>query len=462
MEQNGINVADTNSGLSRGTLIAYGAGDFASNLCWTFVGGYLTIFYTDILGIAPAMVSLLLLVARVFDGFWDPAFGAIAERTKSRWGRFRPYIMFGAPALAIFSTLTFTKIGNGNITVIAAFVTYFICGLMYSVVNMSYGSLSTVMTSNQDSLMQLNSYRMLGSNISTLLLNALTPSLLLALSRNGKLDAHGYMMTALVFACCALPLFYLVAFKCHENIQPDRAETNVPLRKTLRVVLTNKPLMTLFVLQLIAMTAMFGRFGVLAYYVMYDLKRFDLLAWFMTLPSVGTVLGILLTKNYVTKVGRKKMTAIGYIGSGSCLLAMFLIGQLSGYQNVMVLLVLNCLFGFFNFALPIPMAMIADAINYGEDKFGVRADGTSYSTFSISTKLGSAFGASLGLMYMGLTGYVANQQQTVSAMTGINVATNLMTAVLWLLSLIPLFIYPLTEKVNDEINERLAKKRKAA
>ena len=162
MEQNGINVADTNSGLSRGTLIAYGAGDFASNLCWTFVGGYLTIFYTDILGIAPAMVSLLLLVARVFDGFWDPAFGAIAERTKSRWGRFRPYIMFGAPALAIFSTLTFTKIGSGNITVIAAFVTYFICGLMYSVVNMSYGSLSTVMTSNQDSLMQLNSYRMLG------------------------------------------------------------------------------------------------------------------------------------------------------------------------------------------------------------------------------------------------------------------------------------------------------------
>jgi GPH family glycoside/pentoside/hexuronide:cation symporter/probable glucitol transport protein GutA len=95
--------------LSLGTKMVYGLGDFASQLVWTFVGNYLTIFYTDIVGLAPAIASTIMLVARIWDGINDPMFGAIAERTRSKWGRFRPYILFGAPILALFNVLAFTS-----------------------------------------------------------------------------------------------------------------------------------------------------------------------------------------------------------------------------------------------------------------------------------------------------------------------------------------------------------------
>lgn len=108
---------ESNSKLSKLTLLAYGCGDFASNLCWTFIGSYLSVFYTDIVGITPAIASAIMLVAKLWDGINDPMFGAIAERTNTKWGRFRPYILFGSPVLALFSVLAFTKLGNGTTAV---------------------------------------------------------------------------------------------------------------------------------------------------------------------------------------------------------------------------------------------------------------------------------------------------------------------------------------------------------
>ena len=108
--------------LSKLTLFAYGCGDFASNLCWTFVGSYLSVFYTDVVGMAPAVASAIMLIAKIWDGVNDPMFGAIAERTNTKWGRFRPYILFGAPILAVLSVLTFTTLGKGSGAVIYAAV----------------------------------------------------------------------------------------------------------------------------------------------------------------------------------------------------------------------------------------------------------------------------------------------------------------------------------------------------
>ena len=144
--------------LSKLTLFAYGMGDFASNLCWTFIGSYLSVFYTDVVGMAPAIASAIMLIAKIWDGVNDPMFGAIAERTNTKRGRFRPYILFGAPILAVLSVLAFTTIGRGNAAVIYAAITYIGCGMAYTVVNLSYGSLSTVMTTNPEDIAQLNSW----------------------------------------------------------------------------------------------------------------------------------------------------------------------------------------------------------------------------------------------------------------------------------------------------------------
>jgi GPH family glycoside/pentoside/hexuronide:cation symporter/probable glucitol transport protein GutA len=445
--------------LSKLTLFAYGMGDFASNLCWTFIGSYLSVFYTDVVGMAPAVASAIMLIAKIWDGVNDPMFGAIAERTNTRKGRFRPYILYGAPFLALFSVLAFTKLGTGSAAVAWAAFSYIGCGMLYTVVNLSYGSLSTVMTSDPDDIAQLNSYRMMGTNLSSVLLNAITAPLLMKFSGGESYTAGAYTKVAVLFAICALPLFYFVYVNCKETIKPAGNAAKIPLGQSIKAVLTNKPLMLIFLIQLLAMTAFFGRMGVVIYYLMYNVQRFDLIAAFMSLPSLFTVVGIFFTKNYIVKVGKKKMAAVGYIGSGVCLILIYLVGNTIGYGNIPLLLILHCLYGFFCFSFPIPMAMIPDAINYEEDRTGIRADGTSYATVSLSTKFGSAFGVSGALLIMGATGYVANAQQTAGALNGINLTVNLIFGILFLLCLIPLALYPLDEKKSAEILESLNKKR---
>lgn len=441
---------EANKRLSKLTLFAYGVGDFASNLCWTFIGSYLTVFYTDVVGLAPAVAAAIMLIARIWDGINDPMFGAIAERTNTKKGRFRPYIFYGAPFLALFSVLAFTTIGSGTTAVLWAAFTYIGCGMLYTVVNLSYGSLSTVMTTNPEDIAQLNSFRMMGTNLSSVLLNAITPPLLLMISGTDTYTARSYTIMAIIFAVCALPLFYFVYANCKETVRPVSPE-RVPLSKSIKAVLGNGPLMLIFLIQLLAMTAFFGRMGVVLYYLLYNVQRMDLISAFMSLPSLFTVIGIFLTKNFQVKVGKKKMAAIGYIGSGLSLIAVYFVG----WTNVPLLLVLHCLYGFFCFSFPIPMAMIPDAINYEEDRHGVRSDGVSYATVSLSTKFGSAFGASGALLIMGLFGYVANAQQTPEAMNGINLTVNLIFGVMYLLCLIPLYFYPLNEKKSAEIRASL-------
>jgi len=448
--------------LSKVTLLAYGCGDFASNLCWTFIGSYLSLFYTDVVGMAPAAASAIMLIAKIWDGVNDPMFGAIAERTNTKRGRFRPYILFGSPILAIFSVLAFTTFGSGNAAIIWAAVSYIACGMMYTVVNLSYGSLSTVMTTNPEDIAQLNSWRMMGTNLSSVLLNAITAPMLVFFSGGSEQTTPGaYTKVAIIFAILSLPLFYFVYAKCKETVKPAASAVKVPVMTSIKTVIGNGPLMLVFCIQLLAMTAFFGRMGVVVYYLINNVGRFDLISAFMSLPSLCTVVGIFITKNFIVKVGKKKMAAIGYIGAGLSLIAIYVVGQTMGYANIPVLLVLHCLYGFFCFSFPIPMAMVPDAINYQEERTGVRSDGTSYATVSLSTKFGSAFGVSGALLIMGATGYVANTQQTAEALSGINMTVNLIFGIMFLCCLIPLAIYPLNEKRSSEILASLEKKRSA-
>ena len=447
--------------LPKSTLMAYGLGDFASNLCWTLLGSYLSVFYTDVVGLTPAIASAIMLIARIWDGVNDPMFGAIAERTVSKKGRFRPYIFYGAPVLAVLSVLVFTTFGSGTTRVIWAAGTYIACGMIYTVVNLSYGSLSTVMTMDADDITQLNSYRMMGTNLSAVVLNAVIAPLLMIFSGGGDgYTAGAYMKVAMVFGVLSLPMFYIVYAKCKETVAPVTSSVKIPISHSIKSVITNKPLMLIFAIQLIVMTAFFGRMGVVVYYLIYNVQRFDLIAAFMSLPSLCTVVGIFVTKNFITRIGKKKMAAIGYVGAGTSLIAIYLVGMTIGYTNIGLLLGLHCIFGIFCFAFPIPMAMIPDAINYEEEKSGIRSDGTSYATISLSTKFGSAFGVSIGLLIMGATGYVANAQQTVAAMNGINMTTNLVFGIMFFAGLIPLSLYPLNEERSAQVLESLIAKRK--
>ncbi|MBR6424346.1 MAG: MFS transporter, partial [Oscillospiraceae bacterium] len=171
---------------SRAAIICYGFGDLASQFVWTFVGSYLTIFYSDVVGLAPAAVSAIMLIARIWDAVNDPMMGAIAERTRSRWGRFRPYIAFGCPFLAILGVLTFTApfVGGGK-AVIWAGVTYIVAGMIYTLVNIPYGAMAAVMSTDSGQINQINTSRNIGMNLGMVVVNALSAPLMLAMSGKG-------------------------------------------------------------------------------------------------------------------------------------------------------------------------------------------------------------------------------------------------------------------------------------
>ena len=442
--------------LSKKTLFAYGCGDFASNLTNTFMGSYLSIFYTDVVGLAPAVVCALMVIARIWDAINDPMFGAIAERTNTKKGRFRPYIFYFTPFLALAAVLTFTTLGGRGGAVYAA-ITYIVYGMLFTVVNLSYGSLSTVMTTNPDDISQLTSWRMMGTNLSSVLLSALSPVIMGAISGKDTFTGQSYFITIAIYAIFSIPLFYFVYANCKEVVKPVNEGQRIPLSMSLKAVVTNKPLMLVFAMMIFAMFAFFGRMGVVIYYIIYVMQRPQYISLFMALPSVMTIIGIFLTKNYIVRWGKKKMTAIGYIGGGLILILIYFTDP----SNFVLMVVLHALYGFCCFSFPIPMSMIPEAINYQEDKLGIRTDGMAYAATSLATKVGNALGPALALLIMGAFGYVGNAQQTAEAMSGINLATNLVFGICYLLALIPLFIYPQDAEKNEKIQASLDAKRDA-
>jgi len=444
--------------LSFSTKISYGLGDFASQLFWSFSGSYLTIFYTDVVGFTPAIVAMIMLVARILDGVKDPMIGVLADRTKSKYGRFRPYILYGTPFLALFSVLAFTAPGFGGNTeakIAWALFTYIGLGLLYTVVNLPYGSLAAVMSKDSGERTALSSFRMLFTNLGSVLLAVISMPLILFFSggTGEQITAKGYTMTALVLSVIAIPLFYMVFFKCKEVVQPIN-KNKISIKDSFAAIVTSKSLICIFFILLVSLTAFFGRMGVQIYYYLYVIKRMDLIALFMPLPAIGAAIGIIVFARFAKNIGKKNMLYISYSLASLSLLLLYFVD----FNNIPLLLIGTFIFGLTQFGIPLVIAMVPDAIDEMEDKKGVRADGTAYAATSIATKFASAIGGAATVSLLGFFGYVANAEQTAEAMNGINLVVNIAPAILFLLAIIPVKLYGLTEEKAAKIRESLDEK----
>lgn len=438
--------------LSLSTKISYGAGDLASQFIWSFISSYLMIFYTDVALLPTAAISAIFLGARIWDAINDPMMGAIAERTKSKHGRFRPYLLFGTPALILFYILCFTVPefgGNMTAKVIYAAVTYVILGMLYTAVNLPYGALMTVMTTDMDDRSDLSTYRMLGSNIGSLILSAVSLPLILYFGGGNQSKPLGYTMTAIILGVIACPLFYLVFFKCKETVHVAKDKTEVPIRESFKACI-NRPFLCLFALNSLALVGKFGQAGVAMYYYTYVLQRSDLAAILMVLLNGSTALGIFLFARFSKRFGKKNTTIVSFLLAGLFQIAIFFVN----YDNVTMVMFFTVCTGLTRFGLPVATAMLADVIDYTEAKTGIRADGTAYSVYSFGTKLSSALVGSVGVILLARVGYVANAVQTEQAMRGINMVVNILPGVCWLIALIPLFLYNLSEEKIEKYQKQ--------
>ena len=440
---------------SKAAVICYSFGDIASQFVWTFVGSYLTIFYTDVVGLVPAAVSAIMLIARIWDAINDPMMGAIAERTRSKFGRFRPWIAFGCPILAVMGVLTFTNPFSGTSTagVIWAAATYIIAGMVYTATNIPYSALAAVMTEDADQRNKITTSRNIGMNIGMTIVQFCSPILLLAFSAKGAevADARGYMYTAILYGLVAIPLFLGVFFTSKENVVPVHADTKFSFKETIKNLVQNKYLMIISLVMAVQMTAFMGRIAVCAYWVIYCLGSFKMISIIMTLPTLLGIVGSFFVPAAAKRFGKRQVL----MGSMAIQAIGLLIMYFAPFDNMTVVMIGNVIFGLFNVGMPMTLSMVADSVDYMELKTGVRTDGTAYATYGLATKLGNAVGGAVGVLIMAAFGYVANAEQTAQALSGINITVNLIPAILFLVATALCLLWNMSDKDADDIRAKL-------
>jgi sugar (glycoside-pentoside-hexuronide) transporter len=408
-------------------VICYGLGDLASQFIWTFVGSYLTIFYTDVVGFTPAVVFAIMMIARIWDAVNDPMMGSIAENSRSRFGRFRPWIAFGCPFLAVFAVLTFANMGNSRSGIIFSALIYIAAGMLYTLVNIPYSSLAAVMTEDPKQRTLIGTSRSVGMNIGMIIVNSCSASLALYFSGSGAEVAtgHGYMMTAIVYSIIAVPLFLIVFVTSKEVIASSGAPRKISPGATLKGMVSNKYLMTIFAVSTLQMIGFMGRISITTYYAIYCLGAFTLIALIMTIPSIGGVIGSLLIAPIASRIGKRNALALTLFGQALGLLIIYL----APFDNMTLVMTGHWIYGIFNCGFPLMLAMVADCVDYQQDVSGIRMDGSYYAVYGLSTKFGNALGSSFGVMILAAFGYAANQEQTAAAKAGINFTVNLLPCI---------------------------------
>lgn len=430
--------------ITKGTYASYGLGNFASQLSWTMVSSYLTIFYTDVFGLAAGAVATLFLVARIWDGINDVMMGEIMEHTHSRWGRFRPYIAIGAPLLVIFTILTFTVPGFGDTgKLIYAYITYIGLGMVYTVTNVPYTALPSVMTKDPKQINRLFTVQMMGMVFGMILLQLCT--LPLVNYFESLKPQGGYQITASLYAVIALPLFWICAKNCKEVITVAK-ESQSSAKESLVVLLKNRDAMCVVLYSLLNMAGMMGRIGVATYFYIYVVQNFSMITIYMMFPMFVGALVMPFSPRVIEKIGRKKTLYIALaLQVAGCLMMFF-----GPYTNVPYMILAHIVYGGGYIGGPCGSSMLADAVNDIHEKTGVRPDGTAFAMAGLANKIGQAIGSALCIAIIGWFGYVGGQEVTAHIASGIQVGVNIVPAVVYAIAFIPVALYTLEGKKKNQ------------
>lgn len=414
----------TNSDARPGWLerLSYGSGDFGYNLYWTTVSASLLFFYTDSFGLAAAAAGTMLLATKIVDAFVDPLVGALADRTRTRWGRFRPWLLWGALPLAIFGILTFTvpDLAAGG-KLIYAYVTFTLMMVAYSVGNIPYGALSGVLSSDPGVRTQINSFRFVAGFLGGTFVTYLTPHLVTLLGRGDKVA--GWQLTMACLGVIACLLFLNLFLRTRERVQPLLERSATPLRDMADLV-RNRPWLIMFGLSLIVMVTISTRMGAAAYYVKYVMKRPDQAQYFVPVYLIALAAGALATPLLTRLVDKRRLMLILMVLVAVLCAAFYFVPR----DNLAMIYGLHIAIGLcLGPKSPLTFAMYADSADYNEYRTGRRATAMTFAAASFSQKLGGALASAVIGWLLASLGYVANQVQTGASQDGI----------VWLMSFVP-------------------------
>ncbi|WP_144213567.1 MFS transporter [Shewanella donghaensis] len=447
-----VTAATTAQKLTLKEKVGYALGDVASNFYWRVFDVFLFIFYTDVFGISAAAVGTMMLVTRIIDAVSDPLMGALADRTKTRFGKFRPYLILGIIPIAAAGVLTFTvpDLGDDG-KLIWAYGTYIFMMLAYTFINVPYGALLGVVTSDSQERTTLTSFRFIGAFSGGTLVAYMTPELVTYLGAGN--EALGWQLTMACYGLISAVLFCLTFFATKERIAPP-ANQKTSIKQDIIDLTNNKPWLILFSLALIIMFTITLRASTGTFYFKYYVNREDLIGTFTAVYMISLAIGAASTPLLSRYFDKRTllitlMTLVAMLSAGFYFIPA---------NNLTLMFVMQALIGFcLGPKSPLVFSMYADTADYSQYKNGRRATAMIFSAAAFSQKLGGAFaGAMIGWILSSM-GYVANQQQSPDSLMGILLLNTVIPAVFAILAVWVVKHYSLDEQKMREINQSLYK-----
>jgi GPH family glycoside/pentoside/hexuronide:cation symporter len=412
--------------------LGYGLGDTASNFFFQVFNIFLLYYYTDVFGLSAAAVGTMFLVTKIVDAASDPIMGLIADRTNSRWGKFRPYLLwaaipYGLCGYAMFAGPDLSETGK----LIYAYVTYSLMMLVYTAINVPYSALMGVISPLSIERTKVASYRFICAfGAGWLIATFVTP---LKTILGGDNEALGFQLTMAIFAVASVLLFWVTFATTKERVAPVQEKSDI--RLDFRAMINNKPWVALFAVAIFTLMNVAVRNGSLLYYFKYyvgdDGTRlfliFDKTAVFMSLGLLTMIIGIAMTKTLAERF-EKRSLLITLTVLNAITMAVFYVTPPDQYW---LMVAINCVGTLVIGPTPaLVWAMYADTADYGEWKSGRRTTALVFSSLQFAQKLGLAVGAGLAGVILGWFGFVANVEQSDTALAGIRFLFSIFPAVL--------------------------------
>lgn len=496
--------------------IGYATGDAAANLVWRGALAYLAVFYTDTFGLTAAAAALLFLVVRLSDGVTDIVMGMIADRTNTRWGKFRPWVLWSAPVLGLFMVLVFTTPNlSDSGKLVYAYVTYIGLTLAYTINNVPYSALMGVMTTSDTERTSLSGFRFAGAFIGGLFVMGFLPELVAYFGMGD--DALGYQYTMYLFAGLLIALLVITFATTEERIKPEIDENsclktelkdltkNLPFiilpllamtlffyyrdiysgifffavmgamylvikrllaqstdhmtgtQRDMVDLLTNKPWLILLGMGFLTMMFNGIKIGVIAYYFKYYVGSELMAGSYFVALLVVSILGALVTSYLSNKFGKVKLFIWSLILSGILTGAIYWVPK----GNIIAIFSLGCAAEFFAAMMPtLFFTMLGDSADYSEWKNNRRATGLIYSAGTFVQKTGGGFAGALVLVVLASYGYDGMDQSTVDAsLPGMQLLMSWIPAVFAFAGAGLMLLYPLSSDLNKKISEELVERR---
>ena len=448
---------------------SYGFGDLASVLYWQTFMIYFTYFYTDVFLIPAGAAATMFLVSRIWDGINDPVMGMIADRTKTRWGHFRPYLLWISVPFAIVGVLTFTVPDFGpQGKLIWAYVTFILIMMLYTAINIPYTALLGVISPNSDERTSVSSFKFLFAFSAGIIVSATLLPMVKAFG--GANEAKGFQLSFVVYGIAAV-IFFLIAFKgTKERVQPPKTQKS-SVKKDIYELVTNGPWLILLATTITLILFVAIRGSVTVHYFKYFIgekeltlpilgtNKYDfdgLVSAYNTIGQISSFVGVLIISWFAKLVGKKKAFIIIFIIAIISTGAVYLLNS----DQLGLLFFLQITSSITSGPLSVLIwAMYADTADYNEWKRGRRTTGLIFSASTMSQKFGWAIGAYVALTLMSQVGFEPNQNQSTESLKGLITLFSIIPAGFGILSILIILIYPLSDKRIKEIGAELEERR---